>query len=56
MNVTQSLKSNYFDGGAIKMAGMLDPEMVGRVRACLDWGIANPSPSDLYICEGTSDA
>jgi hypothetical protein len=54
MHVTEQMKRNLADDGAIVVRGLFTPEQLKRVRQCFDYGIAHPGqPSKVY--EGTSD-
>jgi hypothetical protein len=54
MRVTEQMKRDLADDGAIVVRGLFTPQQLKRVRQCFDYGIAHPGqPSKVY--EGTSD-
>ncbi|WP_322058364.1 phytanoyl-CoA dioxygenase family protein [Paraburkholderia sp. J63] len=55
MQVTEQMKRDLAQDGAIVVRGLFSPERLERLREAFDYGIAHPSPQHGYVYKGTPD-
>src|ERR1041384_1085242 len=55
MQVTEQMKRDLAEDGAIAVRGLFSPQRLARMREAFDYGIAHPSPLHGYAFKGTPD-
>jgi len=55
MQVTERMKRDLAQDGAIVVRRLFPPEQLERVRECFDYGISHPGPNVGRVYEGTPD-
>lgn len=55
VQVTEQMKRDLAEDGAIVIRGLFTPEQLARVRECFDYGVEHPSAMAGRVYEGTED-
>ena len=56
ITVTEKMRNDLRQNGAIKIDGLFDEASLAECRRCFDFSLANPGPTALDIFDGTNDA